>query len=131
MKEDLFATLTDHAASVSQEEGWLPLPKQLQARLPRLLPFSGKDESPDNAVRTALNSCYEAHLEDEALQGRVRDIEDDITQRLETDADSLAPISGRTAATWSASQSNPKSPSVEDSNAPRCTFHVPTESRLT
>lgn len=89
LKEDLFATLTDHAASVSQEEGWLPLPKQLQARLPRLLPFSGKDESPDNAVRTALNSCYEAHLEDEALQGRVRDIEDDITQRLETDADSL------------------------------------------
>lgn len=89
LKEDLLVTLTDHAANVSQEEGWLALPKPLLARLPRLLSFSGKDESPDDAVRTALGSCYEAHLQDEALQGRVRDIEDDITQRLEKDADSL------------------------------------------
>lgn len=82
LKEDLLATLIDHAAGMPQEEGWLPLPKTLQARLPRLLLFSGKDEAPDEAVRTALSGCYETHLEDENLQGRVREIEAEITQRL-------------------------------------------------
>ncbi|MFB4427029.1 ATP-dependent endonuclease [Streptomyces sp. QL37] len=88
-KEDLLAAVAAHARSAPQVEQWQPLPKPLEARLPRLLPFGGKDESPDDAVRTALNSCYETHLEDEALQGQVRQIETEITQRLEKEADSL------------------------------------------
>lgn len=89
LKDDLLAALTAHAATVPQVEQWQQLPKDLEARLPRLLPFGGKDESPDDAVRTALNSCYENHLEDETLQGRVREIEKEVTQRLEKEADSL------------------------------------------
>lgn len=89
LKEDLLAALTAHAATVPQTEQWQPLPKDLEARLPRLLAFGGKDESPDDAVRTALSSCYETHLEDETLQGQVREIEKEITQRLEKEADSL------------------------------------------
>ncbi|MGW6958758.1 ATP-dependent nuclease [Streptomyces chartreusis] len=89
LKEDLLAALTAHAATVPQTVEWQPLPKDLEARLPRLLAFGGKDESPDDAVRTALSSCYETHLEDETLQGQVREIEKEITQRLEKEADSL------------------------------------------
>ncbi|AOT57238.1 MULTISPECIES: ATP-dependent nuclease [Streptomyces] len=89
LKEDLLAKLTEHAKTVPQDQGWQPLPKTLEERLPRLLSFGGKDESPDNAVRTALNSSYKTHLEDETLQGRVREIEEEINQRLEKEADSL------------------------------------------
>ncbi|MFG2512591.1 hypothetical protein [Streptomyces sp. NPDC048584] len=80
LKEDLPAALTAHATTVPQTDQWQPLPKDLEARLPRLLAFVGKDESPDDAVRTALSSCYETHLEDETLQGQVREIEKEITQ---------------------------------------------------
>ncbi|MDX3213952.1 hypothetical protein PV318_00035 [Streptomyces sp. ME02-6991-2B] len=89
LKDDLLDAVTAYAATAPQVEQWQPLPKELEARLPRLLPFGGKDESPDDAVRTALNNCYESHLEDENLQGRVREIEAEITQRLEKEADSL------------------------------------------
>ncbi|MGW4227606.1 ATP-dependent nuclease [Streptomyces bauhiniae] len=88
-KDDFLTVLKGYAAQGPMVEDWLPLPKSLEARLPRLLPFGGKDERPDDAVRTALNGCYEAHLEDENLQGKVREIEAEITQRLEKEADSL------------------------------------------
>ncbi|MFF5976934.1 ATP-dependent endonuclease [Streptomyces sp. NPDC012769] len=89
LKEDLLAELTAHAKTLPQEQGWQLLPKALEERLPRLLSFGGKDESPDDAVRMALSSSYKTHLEDETLQGRVREIEGEITQRLEKEADSL------------------------------------------
>ncbi|WP_217230138.1 ATP-dependent nuclease [Streptomyces anulatus] len=89
LKEDLLAAVAAYARTAPQIEQWQPLPKNLETRLPRLLMFGGKDERPDDAVRTALNSCYETHLEDEALQGQVRQIEAEITQRLEKEADSL------------------------------------------
>ncbi|MFD4231357.1 ATP-dependent endonuclease [Streptomyces sp. NPDC058545] len=89
LKDDLLAAITAYARTTPQVEEWQPLPKVLEERLPRLLAFGGKDESPDDAVRTALSSCYETHLEDETLQGQVREIEKEITQRLEKEADSL------------------------------------------
>ncbi|MFJ6890038.1 ATP-dependent nuclease [Streptomyces californicus] len=89
LKDDLLAAVAAYARTAPQTEQWQPLPKNLETRLPRLLMFGGKDERPDDAVRTALNSCYETHLEDEALQGQVRQIEAEITQRLEKEADSL------------------------------------------
>ncbi|MFB6819670.1 ATP-dependent endonuclease [Streptomyces sp. NPDC056347] len=89
LKESLLAELTAHARTVPQEQGWRPLPKPLEERLPRLLSFGGRHESPDAAVHTALNSSYKTHLEDETLQGRVREIEEEINQRLEKEADSL------------------------------------------
>ncbi|MFI1191250.1 ATP-dependent nuclease [Streptomyces californicus] len=89
LKDDLLVAVTAYARTAPQIEQWQPLPKNLETRLPRLLMFGGKDERPDDAVRTALNSCYETHLEDEALQGQVRQIEAEITQRLEKEADSL------------------------------------------
>jgi hypothetical protein len=89
LKDDLLQAVTAYAATAPQVEQWQALPKELQERLPRLLSFGGKDERPDDAVRTALNSCYETYLEDETLQGRVREIEAEITQRLEKEADSL------------------------------------------
>ncbi|MFE9046248.1 ATP-dependent endonuclease [Streptomyces sp. NPDC007818] len=89
LKGSLLAELTAYARTVPQEQGWWPLPRPLEERLPRLLSFGGKHESPDAAVHTALSSSYKTHLEDETLQGRVREIEQEINQRLEKEADSL------------------------------------------
>ncbi|MFF1475056.1 ATP-dependent nuclease [Streptomyces mirabilis] len=89
LKGDLLQAVKTYAATAPQRDQWKPLPRELHERLPRLLPFGGKDESPDDAVRTALNSCYETLLEDDTLQGRVREIEAEVTQRLEKEADSL------------------------------------------
>ncbi|MFI9060204.1 ATP-dependent nuclease [Streptomyces anulatus] len=88
-KGDFLTALQAYAATGPQTEDWLSVPKSLEARLPRLLPFGGKNELPDDAVRTALSGCYEAHLGDEELQGKVREIEAEITERLEKEADSL------------------------------------------
>lgn len=62
LKDDLLQAVTAYAATAPQAEQWQALPKELQERLPRLLQFGGKDERPDDAVRTALSSCYETYL---------------------------------------------------------------------
>jgi hypothetical protein len=89
LKDDYLQAIKDYAATTPQLERWKPLPKELRERLPRLLQFGGRDERPDDAVRTALNSCYQTLLQDDTLQGRVREIEGEVTQRLEKEADSL------------------------------------------
>lgn len=87
--DDLKTALKEFAATTHQVAAWMPLPKELVERMPKLLPFGGKDESADDAVRTALNACYDSYLEDDTLQGRIRDIEEEIVGRLEKEADSL------------------------------------------
>ncbi|MFI6281799.1 hypothetical protein [Streptomyces sp. NPDC050988] len=89
LKDDYLQAVKDYAVTTPQVERWKSLPKELRERLPRLLQFGGRDESPDDAVRTALNGCYQTLLQDETLQGRVREIEGEVTQRLEKEADSL------------------------------------------
>lgn len=89
LKADLQAALVAHAARSPQVEEWAALPKELVRRLPRLLSFSGKDESPDRAVHTALAGSYQTHLEDEGLQGRLRTIESEVTGLVKDDAADL------------------------------------------
>jgi len=68
---------------------WTALPKLLAHRLPRLLFFSGEDESPDRAVHTALAECYRTHLRNDDLQGRLQELEAEVTERVQNDAKSL------------------------------------------
>ncbi|MFE9797154.1 ATP-dependent endonuclease [Streptomyces goshikiensis] len=89
LKPDLQAALAAHAARSPQVAQWAVLPKQLMRRLPRLLSFSGKDESPDRAIHTALAGSYQTHLEDDGLQGRLRTIESEVTDLVKNDAASL------------------------------------------
>ncbi|MFE4515211.1 ATP-dependent endonuclease [Kitasatospora sp. NPDC056783] len=89
LKADLQAALAAHAARSPQVDQWAALPKQLARRLPRLLSFSGKDESPERAVHTALAGSYQAHLEDDGLQGRLRTIESEVTALVKDDAADL------------------------------------------
>ncbi|PBC69671.1 putative ATP-dependent endonuclease of OLD family [Streptomyces sp. TLI_235] len=89
LKADLQAALVAYAARSPQVTEWTTLPKQLVRRLPRLLSFSGKDESPDRAVHTALAGSYQTHLEDDGLQGRLRTIESEVTDRVRNDAANL------------------------------------------
>lgn len=89
LKADLQAALAAHAARSPQVAEWTTLPKQLARRLPRLLSFSGKDESPDRAIHTALAGSYQAHLADDGLQGRLRTIETEVTDLVKGDAADL------------------------------------------
>ncbi|MFF4799940.1 AAA family ATPase [Streptomyces sp. NPDC001351] len=75
-----------HASTTSD---WVPAPKEMERRLPRLMPFDGKSADPDGAVRTALMGRYQAHMADPTLQGRLQSIEDGIRERLQDDAQSL------------------------------------------
>ncbi|ALV33243.1 AAA family ATPase [Streptomyces sp. CdTB01] len=75
-----------HASTTSD---WVPAPKEMERRLPRLMPFDGKSADPDGAVKTALMGRYQAHIADPTLQGRLQSIEDGIRERLQGDAQSL------------------------------------------
>ncbi|WP_224274285.1 AAA family ATPase [Streptomyces sp. LS1784] len=89
VKADLQAALVAHADQSAQAWEWIALPNQLVRRLPRLLPFSGKDESPDRAIHTALDGSYRTHLGDDGLQKRLRKIESEVTTSVKADAADL------------------------------------------
>lgn len=88
-KDDLVKALSDYAKIHAGEPGWIALPAAAVKRLPRLLAFDGRDATPDKAVRTALTGRYEAHMADEGLQGKLREIEGQVQNLLRTDAKSL------------------------------------------
>ncbi|MGA4544420.1 ATP-dependent nuclease [Uniformispora flossi] len=88
-KLDLIDALNDHAKANSGAPGWVVMPVALVQRLPRILAFDGRDTTPDKAVRTALAGRYEAHMADETLQGRLREIEGEVQDLLRVDAKSL------------------------------------------
>ncbi|UGQ10457.1 AAA family ATPase [Yinghuangia sp. ASG 101] len=88
-KPDLIDALSTYAKANSGDPGWVGLPASVAKRLPRILAFDGRDTTPDKAVRTALSGRYEAHMADEALQGKLREIEDEVQDLLRVDAKSL------------------------------------------
>ncbi|MEZ0110736.1 putative ATP-dependent endonuclease of OLD family [Catenulispora sp. EB89] len=88
-KADNEATLKAFADAHSSAQGWSRAPAGLDLRLPRLLPYDGLAADPDDAVRTALLSSYNTHLADPGLQGRLREIETEIEDRVAADAKGL------------------------------------------
>jgi hypothetical protein len=86
---DIEPELRKYGMANALTSGWVPAPKELERRLPRLMPFDGKSADPDGAVRTALMGRYQAHMADPALQGRLQSIENGIRERLQDDAQSL------------------------------------------
>ncbi|MFI8991563.1 ATP-dependent nuclease [Streptomyces antimycoticus] len=86
---DLEAVLRTYAAEHSSGEGWQSAPAGLDKRLPRLLPFDGKNAHPDEAVKTALSGRFRAHMEDPQLSGKLHELEDEVKEKLRIDAKSL------------------------------------------
>jgi energy-coupling factor transporter ATP-binding protein EcfA2 len=88
-KADNLAALEEHARAHSTGEDWTPVPKELVARLPRLLRFDGKAARANDAVKAALASLFQSHVQDPELQGRLHKIEDELKDRLRTESKSL------------------------------------------
>ncbi|MFJ6695753.1 ATP-dependent nuclease [Streptomyces sp. NPDC091272] len=88
-RAEVEAALIKYGRAHSTGSDWVPAPKTMERRLPRLLPFDGKSANPDSAVRTALTGRFQAHMADPHLQGRLQKIEDDVKERLRDDAKSM------------------------------------------
>ena len=88
-KRDYEAALRAYGQQHSVKDGWLPAPSALDRRMPKVLVFDGKADRPDQAVKTALAEKFQTHIEDPDLRGKLRDVEDEVKERLRTDAKSL------------------------------------------
>ncbi|WP_433315600.1 AAA family ATPase [Micromonospora chersina] len=72
-----------------QVDDWVTASPAVEERLPRLLRFGGEQTSVDTAVKTILNARYKGHLEDPDLNVRVRELEAELSERLQADATEL------------------------------------------
>jgi len=82
-------TLKAFADEHSSQQGWMRAPSGLEQRLPRLLQFDGLLADPDEAVKTALSSRFQIHMSDPELQGRIKEIETELVERVAADAKGL------------------------------------------
>ncbi|MFE1996398.1 ATP-dependent nuclease [Streptomyces parvulus] len=88
-KDDLRAALSVYAREHSSDKAWLPAPALMSARMPRLLPFDGKAAHPDAEIKTALSGRFKQYMEDPELRGKLSELEDQVKDRLRTEAKSL------------------------------------------
>lgn len=88
-KEDLQKALRAYAREHSSGETWLPAPSLLDKRMPRLLPFDGKTAHPDAEIKSALSGRFKQYMEDPQLRGKLSELEDEVKDRLRTEAKSL------------------------------------------
>ncbi|WP_247614962.1 ATP-binding protein [Streptomyces tagetis] len=86
---DLEPALVRYGMAHASTSGWVPAPKEMERRMPRLMPFDGKSADPNVAVKTALMGRYQAHMADPTLEGQLQSIEAGIRDRLQDDARSL------------------------------------------
>ncbi|MFJ3041708.1 ATP-dependent nuclease [Streptomyces tendae] len=86
---DIEPALCSYGMAHASASGWVPAPKEMERRMPRLMPFDGKSADPDAAVKTALMGRYQAHMSDPTLEGQLQSIEAGIKERLQDDARSL------------------------------------------
>lgn len=89
-KASFLTPLRRLADASSKTEDWVPAPAGLVERLPRLLSFSSSREpNPEAEIATALRGEYTRIVEDPDLVGVLSDIERDVRQRLQEEADDL------------------------------------------
>lgn len=88
-KSDFEICLRDHGRKNSTTEGWFSAPSGLHKRMPKILLFNGKENRPDESVKTALSGKFNTHMQDPELKGRLQTVEEEIKERLSIDAKSL------------------------------------------
>lgn len=88
-KADFEQALREYGALHSGPEGWVQAPSSLETRMPTVLPFDGRSSEPNEAVRSVLQSCFQTHLSDETLQGQLNEIQAQVKENLQADAQAL------------------------------------------
>lgn len=82
--------LCELAAAGSQTFDWTPAPREVTDRLPSFLLFSSRDEpDPEYQVKSVLHATYKRLLDDTELVKPVRELEAEIRDRLQAEAEQL------------------------------------------
>lgn len=89
VKAELVGRLEAFARESPQTKEWVKASTEIGRALPRLIMFGGRTPSADDEVRKVLNSRYQEHLMDPALQGKIADLEEDLRRRVTADATDL------------------------------------------
>jgi predicted ATP-dependent endonuclease of OLD family len=89
LKADLIAELERHAAREPKANEWIAADKSIEKRMPQFLYFGGVIPDANETIRAALYSRYQAHLQDEGLQGKINELEETLSERLREDAEDL------------------------------------------
>lgn len=89
-KPVLLAALTEYGLKHSNGDGWTGMPPALIDRLPRIAEFEGHSLDPEAAIRSALAVRFKSYVAEEAVQGRVRELETDARDWLRIQAKPLA-----------------------------------------
>ncbi|QRP43070.1 ATP-dependent endonuclease [Amycolatopsis sp. FDAARGOS 1241] len=88
-KADVVSALRQYGLENAAGEDWLPMGREVTARLPRLVRFDGTVDSPNDTVKSVLNVRFQTHTEDPGLQGKLSEIADELSERLRTEAKDL------------------------------------------
>ncbi|MFD9735682.1 ATP-dependent endonuclease [Umezawaea sp. NPDC059074] len=89
-KPVLLAKLVEYGREHSSGEGWSGMPPTLVDRLPRIAEFEGHSLNPDAAIRSVLAVRFKDYVAEEAVQGRVRELEGNAQDWLSIQAKPLA-----------------------------------------
>jgi len=90
VRDSWWVPLAKHRDGQAHEEAWIPAPKEMLARLPRMMMFSSTDEpDPEGQIRVALSATYRELLDDEDLVGPVRIVENKVQVALAAKASEL------------------------------------------
>lgn len=89
-KPQLLAALREYASKQPSSEGWAEVPRNLLDRMPRIASFDGTTLDPEAAIRSALGLRFKSYLADDAVRGRVEELESDARGWLAIEAKPLA-----------------------------------------
>ncbi|WP_431729119.1 AAA family ATPase [Verrucosispora sp. TAA-831] len=86
-KDDLVERISLHEKAAPSITDWVSLP-DAKTTLPHLLNF-GDQDSAETAIKAALNTRFQQHLDDPALKSRIDDLRDELSSRVKEDAKEL------------------------------------------
>lgn len=89
-KASYLAPLRRLALASSNVQEWMPVPQTVLERQPRFLEFASTEApDPEREIRASLTAVFRSLIEDETLVGPVRRVEDEVRQRLGSEANAL------------------------------------------
>lgn len=89
-KDALIAAVDVIVAEMPTVEDWASVPAPVIKSLPRVERFEGGAAADaESAIRTALQTAYKSHIDDEEFKGDIRELELGIEEKLKVDATAI------------------------------------------
>jgi putative ATP-dependent endonuclease of OLD family len=89
-KPDLVARLKELIPSAEKTDMWVPAAAELKRALPRVQRFDATStQNPEDAILATLKTSYASHTEDETIKGNLKELTDQLQDRVVGDAEAL------------------------------------------